>query len=364
MTRPRFQVAAEYEPMPAPSGAARAWVAFWFAPVSPVALHTLRAGSALLFLVWLLSALGHVEALFGLNGWFDSQAYRETAQWLRANAAGDQVLHRPQGPIGWSLLYLCGDNTAALHLTCGVSIGVVVLFLAGVATRLTAVANWTVVASFTANPSICDPSDWLLTAPAFYLMLGYLGLGQWGRPQSVLSRLAGPVRPFAWGVGEPEPASHAANFALRLCQVHLALMLVMGGLRKLQFGEWWSGVGLWYALHPPFATSPQELQAIASQSSRYLVQLSVASYALLAWQLLFPLFAWRRGLGRLVLLGGASIGVMAGVAVQENPFQGASLLVACLCFVTPAEWQRLVGLARLVRPRAFSRKNAPTGAAA
>ena len=48
-----------------------------------------------------------------------------------------------------------------------------------------------VIGSFSANPATSYPGDYLLLILAFYLMIGYLLLGQWSRPQSPWSRLLG-----------------------------------------------------------------------------------------------------------------------------------------------------------------------------
>ena len=50
--------------------------------------------------------------------------------------------------------------------------------------------------------------------------------------------------------------SIAANLTVRLVQVHFAIVLVVSGLHKLQFGDWWSGVAWWYPLNPPFEPRP------------------------------------------------------------------------------------------------------------
>ena len=61
----------------APAGLVRSWVSFWFAPRDPLGLHALRVLTGLVLLGWLLPFAGHQEALFGLDGWFDLQAYQE-----------------------------------------------------------------------------------------------------------------------------------------------------------------------------------------------------------------------------------------------------------------------------------------------
>ncbi len=78
--------------------------------------------------------------------------------------------------------------------------------------------------------------------------------------------------------------------------------------------------------------------------------LSIATYLVLAWQLTFPLFAWRPR-WRVVLLGGAALGWAGSVFLYHEPVFGPVLFLASLTYLTPAEWRwtverlgRLLGL--------------------
>ena len=112
----------------------------------------MRLAAGLVFLAWLLPLAGHANALFGLGGWLDRQAYREAA-------------HLPGGPpqpFTWSLLYLCGSNAALVTAFTWCSIAVLILFTAGLWTRLTAILTWLIIASFTASPALGSDGDTLL----------------------------------------------------------------------------------------------------------------------------------------------------------------------------------------------------------
>jgi hypothetical protein len=347
------------------SGAARSWARFWFAPRDPLGLHAVRVLAGLLFLSWLLVFAGHQEALFGLRGWFDLEAYRETVRLREGSPA----------PITWSVLYLCGTNATLLTAVYWASIGVLFLFTIGVWPRLMSVLTWVVVASFSANPAISYPGDYLLLLLAFYLMLGYLLLGQWSQRQSALSRILGTNegsllapwltwQPARHGGRESQPQqSHAATLALRLLQVHFAIVVVTGGLHKLQFGEWWSGAALWYPMNPTLEMTRERLSSLAADAATRMLFISVATYVVLAWQLTYPLFAWRPR-WRVVLLVGAVLGWAGSVFLYREPVFGPVLLLASLAYLTPAEWRwtfdrlaRLPGLltrrrpARLPRPQ-------------
>jgi hypothetical protein len=62
---------------------------------------------------------------------------------------------------------------------------------------------------------------------------------------------------------------------------------------------------------------------------------------MLAWQLGFPVFAWKRSC-RPLLLGGAAVAFVVNVFVLHWPLMGPIVAIACLSYLTPAEWRRLV----------------------
>jgi hypothetical protein len=304
--------------------------------VDPLGLHTIRLLAGLLFLAWLLPFAGHLDSLFGLQGWFDAQAYAEAAR----------LPGGPAKPLGWSVLYLCGSDARLLAVAYGLSIGVLVLFTLGLWLRLTAVLTWIIVASFTASPAIDSDADSLLLILAFYLMIGYVLLGQRDRGQSLFNRLLGTRatglfgRPGRGGATGLTP-SLGANLALRLLQVHLAVVMVTTGFHKLQFGDWWAGVALWYPLHLPFETPVTQARVHAEHADLYLGVLGLATYLTLAWQIGFPLFAWRPR-WRPVLLGGAALAWLGTAFVYRLPLLGPAVFIGCLGYVTPAGWHRLV----------------------
>jgi hypothetical protein len=319
-------------------GVVRAWSDFWLTPVDPVGLHTLRVLAGLLLLFWLLPLAGQAHALFGLGGWFDTRAFVEASRLPGGTPA----------PAGWSLLYLCGQDVGLLRTAYWGAVGALVLFTLGVMPRLTSVLTWLVVASFIVSPVTGTEADSLLLILALYLMLGHLFLGQWSRPLSRLERVLGSRQ-------APGTPSHAAGLAVRLIQVHFAIILVTSGLHKLQFGDWWSGVAYWYPANPPFEVSRESLRRQAESASSYLGVLSLLQYAALAWQLTFPLFAWKRS-WRAVLLAGAACGWVGSAWVYRDPVFGPLLFVVCLSYLTPEEWHRVRGwrgwLAAKLRPRA------------
>jgi hypothetical protein len=327
-------------------GMVRAWVRFWFTPADPIGLHIVRMLTGLLLLAWLLLTYRtQLDGFLGLNGWVDAKAFSEAGRL-------------PEGLFtpSWSVLYLLGADPAWMRIVFWASVAVLAAFAIGVLPRLTAILTWVIVASFTANPAFEYEGDALLQMLAFYLMVGYLFCGLMHSSGELRSRLLGPI--LAWPLrrraseesGQPQP-SLVANVALRLLQVHLALIFVTSGLHKLQFGDWWAGVALWFPLHPPFETTLAEAQANKAHAELYLSLLNIGAYATMAWQIGFPLFAWRPR-WRPALLGGAFIGLLAGAFFWRLPIIGPALFIGCLAFVTPAEWQRVLAWLPARRPTA------------
>ncbi len=352
------------EPVAPSGGLVQSWVNFWFSPTDPVGLHVVRVLAGLLFLAWLLPFAGDVQEFFGLQSWFDVQAYRDVAR----DPDGSPV------PIGWSVLYLIGTDPVMLTTVYWLSILVLVLFTLGLWTRPTSVLTWVVVASFPANPAIGFGGDAVLNVLAFYLMVGYVLRGLWSTNLTTLEWVLGPKGTFlfrGWLPGSrtdaraERPVSYAANVAMRLLQVHFAIVVLVSGLHKLQYADWWSGVALWYPLHPPFETTAQSIRAEAAAAQSTLFMLSLVGYLILAWQIGFPAFAWRQR-WRVVLLGGAALGWLGLAFIYHQPLMGPALIVGCLSYVTATEWLGLGNwLARALGAGAESaarRSAAPRGA--
>lgn len=311
------------------TGAIRSWTHFWFAPIDAIGLHFVRIFTGLILVFWLLAFAGYQDAFFGLNGWFDLQAYREAGRL--ANGA-------PM-PFGWSILYLAGGNTAALNALYWGSILVLLAFTLGLFTRITSVLSWVIAVSFIFNPAVSFDADFLLVIFAFYLMVGYVLLGQWSRKLTIVERLFGGLDTFLRiPGGNAQPPSRGANVALRLLQVHFALAVCVSALHKLQYGEWWGGVALWFPMHPPLETTFDSVRTTAASRNVYLFTLSLVQYVALAWQLAFPLFAWKKW-GRPILLGGGIIAWIGSAYIFRLPLFGPIYLVGCLAFLTPAEWR-------------------------
>jgi hypothetical protein len=171
-------------------------------------------------------------------------------------------------------------------------------------------------------------------------------MGMWNGPGTLKSYMFGSSAGQAWKLWPHEGAedevrpSVAGNLALRLIQVNFAIVIFISALHKLQLGEWWMGMALWFPLHPPMTTTVNQLRMEALNKDTYFVLLSLASYLMLAWQLAFPFIAWRRSM-RVVLVVGALVGWIGSIAIYRLPLFGPIVLIASLSYVSAEEWRSL-----------------------
>ncbi len=325
-------VIGRVEPEPIAQPAPRGWIGFWFAPIEPTGLHCLRVLCGLLFIFWMLPFVGHQTEFYSLFGWSDLSAFEGL----------DRVSEGATVPRSWSLVYLCGDNPALLQAMWWGTLGVFLLFTLGMATRITSVLTWLGVVSFSANPVLLYEGDLLLIVLAFYLMIGYLLIGQWSGSKSLSSHLIcnkGTCFSPLTRVGTAP--SHAANLTTRLIQVHFAIIFLTSGLVKLQSADWWRGAALWFPLHGPFSMNLENLRDLTAERESIMFFISLGGYLTLAWLIAFPFFAWRPRWTWLVV-GGGAVAWIGSVFVFGEPLFGPIYFIGCLSFLAPEQWQRFV----------------------
>lgn len=330
-----------------------AWTRFWFEPTPTTGLTFLRVLVGVIFIAWILSFLGHEREFLTLNGWLDKQGFEDLQR------LPNSVLP----PIGWSILYLAGDNAGAFQTIYWLSIAMITCFTLGIATRLTGILTWVVVVSFLANSATSYEGDYLLAILAFYLAIAYLLAGQWNGELSMVERILGSRRDFVFAgwiwPSEERPSSVGANFAVRMLQIHVVIILLTSAFHRLQLAEWWSGVALWFPLHPPFQTTAESIQTERTRPQFTLFYLSLVQYLILAWHFGFPFFAWRTGrIARTLLLGGAIVYWLGSFFLFRHPLFGPFVFVGSLSYLRPEEWAWLKERARSVFGSAVREKTA------
>lgn len=328
-----------------PRSLVRGWDTFWFRPSYPHTLHLVRAVAALAFAWWLLSLWGYQTALLSLDGYLDEQAFRSLAR------LAEREPNIPPLPE-WTPLYFLGGG-ALFQVVYHGAIVVALAFALGIASRLTGVLTWLAAVTFTTHPLYAGyGGDLLLRVVLFYLMLGYLLLPP-GPGEGWTGWAFGSRSSWLFGAaGRQALPSVAATIALRLLQVHFALILLTIGLHKLQVSVWWAGVGPWFGFFPADTTTLTDVLALrgsAMSPDARLWWVSLLAYGVLAWQIGFPAVAWRKG-WQPVLIAFALAGWVGSLLFLRLPLFGPMILAGTLAFLDPDDLRTLRDRAKTRTP--------------
>ena len=306
----------------------RQWDSFWFVPADPTLLGLIRVCTGLMLvythLVWGLQ----LEAFFGPDAWLTPELV--------------ETMQRDQ--IAWSFCwYVPHDMLWAAHYA---SITVLVLFMLGVATRVTSILSFVVVVSYIyRTPCALFGLDQVNSFLTLYCCIGPSGdavsIDRWVRRWR-----AGPAaNPSAL---KPQP-SISANVALRLIQVQMCVIYFFAGISKLLGAAWWTGDAMWLAF------SNLEYQ---SNDMTWLVHYpwitQLMTHMTVAWELTFWSLVWKPMCRPLVLLMAVLLHVGIGACLGMWTF-GLIMLVGCMSFLPPsfANWlvDSVAAAARACAPR-------------
>jgi predicted DCC family thiol-disulfide oxidoreductase YuxK len=268
---------------------------------------------------------------FGSNGWAQPEAIRSIAR-----------------PLSWSFWFYVPDGwLRVVWLGCLV---VLLLFTAGVFSRVTAILSWGIVVSTVHRlPIALFGFDQILSALFLYLAVtGSSGEAvsldrfwrRWRRARAQAA-IGKPTRHKdgskpAIGPGEsgiPAP-SIQANLTLRLVQIHLVLIYAMAGLAKLQGPSWWTGEALWKTM----ATG--EFAGLDfTPLAGWPILINFLTHTSLLFELLYPVLIWVRILRPLMLLGAFTLHL--GIALVSPGLSefALAMLAANLAFVS-GRWLR------------------------
>ena len=305
--------------------AARGWDAFFFTPADPTPLGLIRVAVGLL-LLWSLGVYGlDLHAFLGSEGWADPEVVR--------------LFRGERSPWAWSFWFLVPD--AALRPAWIACMAVLTLFTLGLWSRVTAVLAWAIVVSTVRrSPVSVYGFDQIVSTWAFYLAVTGTS-GQAVSLDRLLARrrlakeaVARRRQDGRWVVppGVPE-ATVSANLALRLIQLHLALIYGAAGLAKLQGQAWWTGTALWGTV----AAGEFRLFDMTWLAA-YPLLLNLATHAGLALELGYPILIWVRVLRPLVLALVVLMHVGIGLTLGLAEF-ALAMLVGNLAFVS-GPWLR------------------------
>ena len=277
------------------------WSQFWFTPRGPLPLARIRilAGAIAFFTL----------ATYGLD------------------------LHRLLGPDGmlpvstmhelylssWSYLdYVSSSQLPAVHV---VGLALVGLFMLGVRTRLTSISTVIILLSyFHRAPVLTGQAEAILSVLLLYLCIGRSG-DRWSVERFLRSRTGYPP---------PEPQASATNtIALRLLQIHVAIIHLMMGYSQLAGGEgvWWTGEGIWLLVDP--TGGPIVDFRWLAQHPRLV---SGWSHLITLYLLTLPIFIWMRLTRPLVLAVGMVVWISLALVTGWLMFY-LSMMVALLSYV-------------------------------
>ncbi|HEY2759430.1 MAG TPA: hypothetical protein VGI75_01765, partial [Pirellulales bacterium] len=305
-----------------PMRVGRGWTRFWFTPSDPIVLSLLRALVGLVALWWYLSILPNLQEWFGPNGIFPLSMAME---W--------------RGDSGFAISILDYVHTGSqLWLVYILGLISILMMVFGLLTRITTIAAFLFVLSFIHRaPMMSRPVDDLLPLLMFYLCLGPAGasfsidsvIRKWRQPQDPGAAM--PAMPLIqW--------SSAATVAIRLIQIHLALIYGAMLIAQLQGAAWWQGTAVWWLMARPESrlVNLTFLSGTGEQALTYMMNL--CTYAVLLYELCFAVLIWNP-LARPILLV-AGVLIWGGLALVGGAISFCVLMfVANLAFL-PAETLR------------------------
>jgi hypothetical protein len=289
------------------------WLNFWFSPFSLAQLALMRIGVGLIALYLLFVTSFDLDVHFGPGGWADSGAVRalDPFAW-------------PYSALNW---FGTPFWTWAVHL---LAILVTLAFMAGVHPFWNGAA-WLFLAFSYAhrNPGVVTGLDTLLWLAVFYLALTPCGRMFGAMDDTEFGRQGYRTAPDSGG------GPHWEGFAVRMLQVHVAILYFQGGLEKLN-PEWLAGSAFWNPrLVETGLPAGQGLLRAVPQGS------AVFIYGAILFQLFFPVLVWLRQF-RYPMLGLAVVFHAAVAALWGKAPQHLLMLVLLLAFVRPPHLERFI----------------------
>ena len=217
----------------------------------------------------------------------------------------------------WSHLdWFAGSSTRLLVVHC-IGMFVVVLFTAGVQTRVTSILAALIAISYS-NRSI--GADFGLDQILTFLCM-YCAIGNSGGAYSI-------DRMLAFGKSVPAPLPSATTtIAIRLIQIHLCVVYFFAAIGKLQGDTWWTGEAVWWAM------ACYEYQQIdMTWLAKYLPLVNAMTLLSLFWELLYPALIWPRLTRPIMLVAAVMVHLGIGLCMGMMEF-GLVMLVANMAFL-------------------------------
>ena len=293
-------------------GFARGWNDFWYTPVDPTLLGLVRILTGMVLL--------YDHAIWGvvLKDFFGPES------WINRDLVDFVLKDQYTYTFWWSI------PPRWIWLAYAFSMTVIFWFTIGLWTRVSSILSVVVLISFAHRvPEALFGLDKVIGMLTFYL-----ALGPSGRALSVDSWLERRRAKMPGG----ESRSVAANFALRLIQIHMCIIYLVAGASKLQGAAWWNGQAMWMA----FANL--EYQSVdMTWTAWYPWSVELLSHFTVFWELSFCVLIWVKVLRPLVLFGAVVLHVGIGATMGLWTFS-LVMLIGCASFLPPDGVAALFGV--------------------
>ncbi len=299
------------------------WTRFWFTPSDAIVLSLVRVLTGLVALWWYLTLLPDLQSWFGPDGIFSVDLAL-------------QIRNQSDSRFAFSLLDYV-NSASQLWVVYGLGVAAIGLMVVGLFSRITTIASLIFVLSFIHRaPMLARPVDEILPLLMFYLCLGPSGANF-----SIDARLR---RRKANG-----PAAGAANvvysswatLAVRLMQVHLALIYGAMVIAQLQGAAWWQGTAVWWLMARP-ESRLVDVTGLAHMGLAFEYLVNFLTHAMVLYELCFVFLIWNPLARPILLVVGAF--VWLGLALIGGSVSFAVIMfVATLAFLSPQTLRNCCG---------------------
>ena len=301
------------------------WNQFWFVPSDPSVLGAIRLLTGLVALYLHITFTADLGRFFGPDGFLPLKTTADWYGWFVDTA--EPMFHYSY------LSYL--RTPGQLQVAHWIGMGVLLLFTAGVFTRITSILSLIVVLSYMHRaPMLTSQVEPVLAMLMFYLCLGPAGAAwsvdaAWAARRRKQDLTLRPEQlaevPKRWG----------ATVVIRLIQIHVCAFYLMSFLAKVSGGvggnPWLRGDAMWWVIAEP----DMPLMSF-TWIARYPVLIDLWTFSVLLFELGFPLLVWFKLLRPVMVLLSIPMWITLALATGLTTY-AAAMLIGSLAFVDPAQ---------------------------
>ncbi len=282
------------------------WNQFWFTPTGSQRLAWMRLLAGLIGLYMLITYGLDLHRLLGPEGMLPSE-----------------TIHTLYGET-WS--YWEFISTSQLNVVHWIGVLVVGLFALGAGIRWTSIgASIVLLSYFQRAPVLTGPAEAVLS-----MLLVYLCIGRSGETLSIHALLK--KQAHTWTSDSPHTVSNTV--AIRLIQIHLAVICLMMGFAQLSVNVWWTGEAIWLLADRP-GGSLVDFTWLANHPQ----WMGAWSHLVTAYLLTVPILIWNRLTRPLLLVWSVAVWISLAL-VSGQVMLCLTMLVAMLAFVEEARGLR------------------------